>query len=78
MTTQALPTTIYDSLHFRVDSAIRQHPHLRGLQIEPLTDGRNVVLKGTVQSFFLKQMAQEAVRSIEGADAVDNQLEVTW
>ena len=65
-------------LHLRIDDAIRQHPHLRTSQIEPQTEGDNVVLKGTVDSFFLKQMAQEAVRGVEGTGTVDNQLEVAW
>jgi osmotically-inducible protein OsmY len=37
-----------------------------------------VVLKGSVRSFFQKQMAQEAIRRIDGVQMIDNMLEVTW
>jgi osmotically-inducible protein OsmY len=40
-------------------------------------DGR-VVLKGSVRSFFEKQMAQEAIRRIDGVQLIDNMLEVNW
>lgn len=79
MVTEAiLPPNTLDTLHLRVDSALREHPHLRGIGIQPLTDGDNVILSGTVRSYFLKQMAQEAVRGIAGADKVDNQIKVDW
>jgi hypothetical protein len=31
-----------------------------------------------VKSFFEKQMAQEALRTIEGIRTIDNQLVVSW
>jgi osmotically-inducible protein OsmY len=40
-------------------------------------DGR-VVLKGNVRSFFQKQMAQEAIRRIDGVQRIENLLEVNW
>ena len=40
-------------------------------------DGR-VVLKGSVSSFFQKQMAQEAIRRVDGVERIDNLLEVNW
>jgi osmotically-inducible protein OsmY len=40
-------------------------------------DGR-VVLKGKVKSFFQKQMAQEAIRRLDGVQKIDNLLEVNW
>ncbi|QDV10482.1 BON domain protein [Rosistilla oblonga] len=79
MSTQTLPAQHdIEPLQIRVDSVIRQHPHLRGMGIRPHADGQNVVLSGTVRSYFIKQMAQEAVRSVPGADQVDNQIEVHW
>lgn len=42
------------------------------------TSGDNVTIHGTAQSFFEKQMAQEAIRKIEGVQAIDNCLEVVW
>jgi osmotically-inducible protein OsmY len=40
-------------------------------------DGQ-VVLKGNVGSFFQKQMAQEAIRRVDGVERINNMLEVTW
>ena len=40
-------------------------------------DGR-IVLKGNVKSFFQKQMAQEAVRRVDGVQQIDNLLQVNW
>jgi hypothetical protein len=36
------------------------------------------VLKGCVRSFFQKQMAQEAIRRIDGVESIENLLEVNW
>jgi osmotically-inducible protein OsmY len=40
-------------------------------------DGR-VTLKGSVRTFFQKQMAQEAVRRIDGVQQIENLLQVNW
>ena len=66
------------SLEQRVDSAISENPYLSGRKLRFETVDRKVVLKGRVGTYFQKQMAQEAVRSLEGVDTIDNQLEVTW
>ena len=60
----------------RVDSALRAHPHLRSALIASRHTGDRVVLEGAVDSFFLKQMAQEAVREVAGPSRIDNQLRV--
>lgn len=62
----------------RIDSALREHPHLRSVAIQTSRqsglNGECVVLDGAVDSFFEKQMAQEAVRYIEGIPQIDNRL----
>ncbi|MEZ6087767.1 MAG: BON domain-containing protein [Pirellulaceae bacterium] len=80
MITDILPGVQADvePLQIRVDYALREHPHLRGTGIQPHTDGGKVILSGTVRSYFIKQMAQEAVRCVAGANNVDNQIEVHW
>ena len=80
MITDILPSneTDIEPLQLRVDSALREHPHLRGSGIQPHTDGGKIILSGTVRSYFIKQMAQEAVRCVAGAGTVDNQIEVHW
>jgi osmotically-inducible protein OsmY len=37
-----------------------------------------VRLEGAVRSFFHKQMAQEAIRRVDGVQRVDNCLQVNW
>jgi osmotically-inducible protein OsmY len=41
-------------------------------------DSGRVTIHGTVQTFFEKQMAQEALRNINGIESIENQLKVTW
>jgi osmotically-inducible protein OsmY len=41
------------------------------------SDGR-VTLHGTVHSYYQKQMAQEALRRLEGVQTIDNKIEVSW
>ncbi|MDZ4849803.1 MAG: BON domain-containing protein [Pirellulaceae bacterium] len=62
----------------RVDSAIRKSPHLVGRHLVLETRNGAVVLRGTVDSFFEKQMAQEALRDLDGITAILNQLEVAY
>ena len=53
---------------------LEQHPHFRGssqfLRFELLHG--ILRLDGCLPSFFLKQLAQEAVRNVEGIDAIEN------
>ncbi len=62
----------------QIQSALRVCPHLaaRNLQFEA-EEGR-VTLHGEVGSFFQKQMAQEALRSVHGIQRIENELQVTW
>ena len=60
----------------RLHAALRHHPHLFGRKLDFAADDGVVVLTGTVNSYFQKQMAQEAIRRIEGVALIDNQLEV--
>jgi osmotically-inducible protein OsmY len=48
---------------------------LHGVSCEAV-DGK-VVLSGKVRSFYLKQLAQEILRKIDGIGSIDNRLEVT-
>lgn len=40
------------------------------------TSGRNVVLSGTVPSYYLKQLAQTVVMAVPGVGVVRNELDV--
>jgi osmotically-inducible protein OsmY len=67
-----------DRFEEKVSSALRQNPHLqsRNLRFEA-SEGR-VTLRGQVNSWYQKQMAQETLLRLEGIDSVENQLEVFW
>jgi hypothetical protein len=50
------------------------HPALRNLHVEE-TDS-TLVIKGSVSSYYLKQMAQETLKGLRGARKLVNQVEV--
>jgi osmotically-inducible protein OsmY len=62
----------------RIDEAIQTNPHVSGRTLRFETDGNRVVLHGAVASYFQKQMAQEAIRRVEGVEQIENCLEVMW
>jgi osmotically-inducible protein OsmY len=66
------------SLSQRIDQAIQTSPYVNGRLLRFETDGGRVTLQGAVQSYFQKQMAQEAVRRVAGVEQIDNCLEVLW
>lgn len=53
------------------------HPHLNRREVRCRTEDDRVILEGNVESFFEKQLAQEALRDLQGVTCVDNQLMVT-
>jgi osmotically-inducible protein OsmY len=61
-----------------VTTALQQSPHVRGRSLKFETSDGRVVLRGTVGSFYQKQMAQEALRGLEGLAEITNELEVAW
>lgn len=65
-------------LEHRVSNALERSPHVahRTLRFETRED--RVILRGTVRSWYQKQMAQEMLRGIEGVGEIENQLEVSW
>jgi osmotically-inducible protein OsmY len=69
---------VENTLAFRVDQAIQTNPYISGRRLRFETEGSRVVLRGSVHSFFQKQMAQEIVRKVDGVEDIDNCLEVMW
>jgi osmotically-inducible protein OsmY len=55
---------------------LRSNPYLalKNVSCDSL-DGR-LILRGCVPSYYLKQIAQQAVASLEGVERIDNQIEV--
>jgi osmotically-inducible protein OsmY len=75
MSTVAFTQPLFDRIH----EALTLNPHVpsrRQLRVEAANG--HVVLQGSVGSFFEKQMAQEAIRRIDGVQRIDNRLEVSW
>lgn len=62
----------------QVADAISSSPHIARAGVTYETHQGHVVLKGTVTSYFQKQMAQEALRGVEGVSQIDNELVVRW
>lgn len=62
----------------RIHDALTTNPHVPSRQVRIETEDGRVVLKGSVSSYFQKQMAQEAVRRVDGVQQIDNMLQVNW
>jgi hypothetical protein len=60
----------------RADQALRQcgHPALRQIHIEE--SEREIVLSGSVNSYYHKQLAQETIMPVLGARELRNQIKV--
>lgn len=74
MSTATFSAPLFD----RIRDALTASPHLPKQQLRIETAEGRVVLKGNVRSYFQKQMAQEAIRRIDGVEQIDNLLEVNW
>jgi osmotically-inducible protein OsmY len=74
MTTATLSRPLFD----RICDALTTNPYVPSQDVRvEAADGR-VVLRGNVKTFFQKQMAQEAVRRIDGVQQIENLLQVNW
>ena len=66
------------SIAKRAQQAVVEHPNLKGSKIRTRAENGKVTIDGSVQSYFEKQMAQEALRNLDGVLAIENELVVTW
>jgi osmotically-inducible protein OsmY len=71
-------TGVQPSLSDRVDSAMQANPYLARRNLRFEAEAGRVTLKGVVNSYFQKQMAQEALRKVDGVLEIANELEVSW
>ena len=74
MSTATLSRPLFDRIH----EALTTNPHVPSQQVQVNAAEGRVTLTGNVRSFFQKQMAQEAIRRIDGVEKIDNLLEVNW
>ena len=65
-------------LRDKVAQAIDDAPHLTRQHLRFETSEGRVILRGIVGSYFHKQMAQEAIRGVDGVHDITNELEVCW
>ena len=70
--------SVTQPLAIQIQNAVVHNPHLNHRRMHIKTKQGRVVINGTVDSFFEKQMAQEALRNIEGIEQIENHLEVSW
>ena len=64
-------------LRDKVAHAIDAAPHLNRENLRFETREGHVILRGVVGSYFHKQMAQEAIRGIDGVEGIMNEVEVS-
>ncbi len=69
-----------DSKVSRIRGRLEDHPQFRGrthlLQIEVI--GGSVVVSGRVPTYYLKQLLQEAIRTIPDVADIDNCVDVNY
>ena len=70
--------TLSRPLFERIHDALTTNPHVPNQLVRVEAEEGRIVLKGNVTSFFQKQMAQEAVRRVDGVQQIDNLLQVNW
>lgn len=68
------PAALAERLH----SELANNPYVARRNLRFEASAGRVVLRGTVKSFYEKQMAQEVVLRIDGVEEVDNLVEVNW
>ena len=78
LSAQIDPSVASNDFVQRLDSAIKGNPHLSGHQVFCHEEGGTVILQGRVRSYYQKQMAQEALRNLEGVERIVNDLQVDW
>lgn len=70
--------TVAPSVEMRAEGLLQQHPHFRGRQhlVRFRCQGKCLTIEGHLPSYFMKQLAQEAIRSLSGLEMIDNQIAV--
>lgn len=66
------------ALDDRVLTALERNPYIARRNLRFETSAGRVTLRGVVNTYFQKQMAQEAIRHVDGVDEITNELEVCW
>ena len=68
------------SVEQQAEQLLHRHPHFHGRTrwVKVFYDAaqRSVRLEGCLPSFYLKQLAQEALRELDGIDRIDNRISI--
>ena len=76
---QTLPAPASTSrLLEQISVALQASPYVPRQRVLVETQEGAVRLRGNVDSFFQKQMAQEVIRRLDGVEQIENLLEVSW
>ncbi len=62
----------------RIHVAVRRNPHINARHVRFQAANGRILISGRTVSYYDKQMAQEALRSIDGISAIENAIEVCW
>lgn len=65
-----------EELRHRIHLTLTHDPFVGGRPVRFELIDRDVLLTGTVRTYFQKQMAQESLRRLEGLGRIVNHLEV--
>jgi len=60
------------------EARLRNDPHVNRRHISCECHQGVLLLRGELPSFYEKQVAQEAVKGVEGIAGIVNDIEVTW
>jgi hypothetical protein len=63
-------------LLYRLDKALRNHPHLTRQPVFLERQQDQLIVRGTVRSYYHKQVIQEAIRKVDGETEIKNLVEV--
>jgi galactose mutarotase-like enzyme len=66
----------HSPLLYRLDKALRNHPQLTRQPVFLERQQNQLIVRGTVRSFYHKQVIQEAIRKIDGETEIQNLVEV--
>lgn len=63
-----------NDIQHQLQSVFNRHPHLQEKRFRFDAEEGRVVMHGTVNTWYEKQMAQEALRNIDGVRQIENEL----
>jgi osmotically-inducible protein OsmY len=75
----AFPNSVAEeisSAEAHAEARLRQAPYLELRQVTCTCRAGVLHLRGTVSSYYLRQVAQALVQGLDGVEAIDNQLDV--